>query len=130
MVLYMFSSFWLLGVQSLDFSQAEKERTVCKAEQIHIIRPTHNDNYFQSRQQPRTTKICYFVKMLSFASSSFFVSMGKITGLNSQQPKTRGHVEHLCQVIFMNNGYSFVTFILQEIISCHNSMSIIFSNAP
>ena len=120
MVLYMFSSFWLLGVQSLNFSQAEKERTVCKAEQIHKMTTIFN----------RTTKICYFVKMLSFASSSFFVSMGKITGLNSQQPKTRGHVEHLCQVIFMNNGYSFVTFILQEIISCHNSMSIIFSNAP
>ena len=124
-MLYMFSSFWLLGVQTLDYSQAEKERTVCKAEQIHKM-----TTIFNQVEQPRTTKICYFVKMLSFASSSFFVSMGKITGLNSQQPKTRGHVEHLCQVIFMNNGYSFVTFILQESISCHNSMSIIFSNAP
>ena len=34
-VLYMSSSFWLLGVESRDFSQAEKERTACKAEQIH-----------------------------------------------------------------------------------------------
>ena len=31
----MSSSFGLLGVESLDFSQAEKERTDCKAEQIH-----------------------------------------------------------------------------------------------
>jgi hypothetical protein len=31
----MSSSFWLLGVESRDFSQAEKERTACKAEQIH-----------------------------------------------------------------------------------------------
>ena len=31
----MSSSFWLLGVESRDFSQDEKERTACKAEQIH-----------------------------------------------------------------------------------------------
>ena len=36
----------------------------------------------------------HFVKMLSFASSFFFFSMRKITWLNSQQPNTRGHVEH------------------------------------
>ena len=34
-VLYMSSSFWLLGVESRDFSQTEKERTACKAEQSH-----------------------------------------------------------------------------------------------
>ena len=28
-------SFWLLGVESRDFSQAEKERTAWKAKQIH-----------------------------------------------------------------------------------------------
>ena len=33
-VLYMFSSFWLLGVESRDFSHAEKEKTACKADQI------------------------------------------------------------------------------------------------
>ena len=27
-------SFWLLGVESRDFSQAEKERTACNTEQI------------------------------------------------------------------------------------------------
>ena len=31
----MSSSFWLLGVESRDFSQAEKERTAGKAEQIY-----------------------------------------------------------------------------------------------
>ena len=29
-MLYMSSSFWLLGVESHDFSHAEKERTACK----------------------------------------------------------------------------------------------------
>ena len=33
-VLYMSSSFWLLRVESRDFSQAEEERTACKAQQI------------------------------------------------------------------------------------------------
>ena len=32
---YMSSSFWLLEVESRDFSHAEKEITACKAEQIH-----------------------------------------------------------------------------------------------
>ena len=31
----MSSSFWLLGVESRDFFQAEKGRIACKAEQIH-----------------------------------------------------------------------------------------------
>ena len=34
-VLYISSSFWLLGVESRDFSHAEKGRTACKDEQIH-----------------------------------------------------------------------------------------------
>ena len=37
-VLYMSSSFWLLGVESSDFSHADKERTAYKAEQIHKIK--------------------------------------------------------------------------------------------
>ena len=42
----MCSSFWLLGVESRDFSQDEKERTASKAEQIHKIITifTQNDN--------------------------------------------------------------------------------------
>ena len=45
-VLYMSSIFWLLGVRSRDFSQAEKERTACKAGQIHKMTTifTKNDN--------------------------------------------------------------------------------------
>ena len=34
-VLYMSASFWLLRVESRDFSQADEEITACKAEQIH-----------------------------------------------------------------------------------------------
>ena len=42
----MSSSFWLLGVELRDFSHAEKEKTACKAEQIHIMTAifTQNDN--------------------------------------------------------------------------------------
>ena len=45
-LLYMSSSFWLFGVESRDFSQAQKERTDFKAEQIHkmTIIFTQNDN--------------------------------------------------------------------------------------
>ena len=43
-VLYMFSSFWLLGVESLDFSHAEKERIDCKAEQIHKMTTIFTQN--------------------------------------------------------------------------------------
>ena len=53
---------------------------------------------FHSKWQPRTIlseNSCHFVNLLSFARSSFFLSMRKITWLNSQQPKTRGCVEHL-----------------------------------
>ena len=40
------SSFWLLQVESRDFSQAENERTACKAEQIHKMTTffTQTDN--------------------------------------------------------------------------------------
>ena len=34
MVLYMWFSFWLLGVELRDFSHAEKEKTSCKDKQI------------------------------------------------------------------------------------------------
>ena len=34
-MLYMSSSIWLLGVDSRDISQAEKERAAYKADQIH-----------------------------------------------------------------------------------------------
>ena len=43
-VLYMFSSFWLLGVESRDFSHAEKERTAYKAKQIHEMSTIFTQN--------------------------------------------------------------------------------------
>ena len=71
----MSSSYWLLGVESSDFSQAEKERTARKAEQIRKITTVlaQNDNLFLSENS------CHFVNLLSFASSSFFLSIRKIT---------------------------------------------------
>ena len=66
----MSSSFRLLGVESRDFSQAKKERTACKALQIHKM-----TNYFHSKRQPRTIlskNSCHFMNLHRFASSSFF----------------------------------------------------------
>ena len=45
LVLYMSSSFWLLRVESRHFSQAEKERTAWKAEQIHKMTTILAQNY-------------------------------------------------------------------------------------
>ena len=44
LVLYMSSSSWLLRVKSRDFSQAEEERTACKAEQIHKLKTIFTQN--------------------------------------------------------------------------------------
>ena len=44
-VLYMSSSFWLLGVESCDLSQAEKERTTY----LQSWANPQNDNYFHSK---------------------------------------------------------------------------------
>ena len=65
-VLYMFSSFWLLGVESRDFSHAEKEKNACKAEQIQKM-----TNIF--------TQMVLGCREFEFASSSFSLSMRKIT---------------------------------------------------
>ena len=68
----------VLGVESRDFSQAEKERTACKTEQIHKM----TTRYSHSKRQPRTIlsdNSCHFVNLLTFESSSFFLSMTKIT---------------------------------------------------
>ena len=43
-VLYMSSSFWLLRVESRDFSQAEKERIARKAVQIHKMMTIFTQN--------------------------------------------------------------------------------------
>ena len=40
----MFSSFSLLGVESRDFSNVKKERTACKAEQIHKMTTVFTEN--------------------------------------------------------------------------------------
>ena len=77
-VLYMSFNFWLLQVESRDFSQADqKKRTACKAEQIHKITPIYIQNgpwlSFLSEN------CCHFVNLLSFASTSFFLRSRKIT---------------------------------------------------
>ena len=37
-------SFWLLGVESRDFSHDEEERTACQDEQIHKMTPVFTQN--------------------------------------------------------------------------------------
>ena len=69
----MCSSFWLLGVESSDIFQAEKERTVCKAEQIHKLTTifTQNDNLGPFRVQILVSLlICSALQaVLSFSAS-------------------------------------------------------------
>ena len=47
MLPYMSSRLGLLGVESHDFSLAEKERTACKAEQTHKMTPIFTQNDIQ-----------------------------------------------------------------------------------
>ena len=72
-----------------------KKRTACKAEQIHKMTTTFIKNGPGLSFWVKIVVILSFVNFLSFASSSFLLSLRKITWLNSQQPETRGHVEHL-----------------------------------
>ena len=78
----MSSSFWLLGVLSLY-----EKKTSYKAEQIHKM-----TTIFSQTGCRISENSCHFVNLLSFTSISFFLILRKIMGLNSQQPKTRGHV--------------------------------------
>ena len=75
-----------------------------------------------TKWQPRTIlseNSCHFVNLLSFASSSFFLSMRKITWLNSQQPKTRGHIEHLDSLIFFRSNQLYIHFLNKVKICFH-----------
>ena len=62
----MFSSFWLLQVKSRDFSQAEKERTACKAEQIHKITTIFTQN--DPRLSFQVKLVVIFVNLPNFLS--------------------------------------------------------------
>jgi hypothetical protein len=69
------------------------ERKIC----LQRWANSQNDNYFCSKWSYvvilRENR-CHFVNLHSFESSYFFLSLRKITWLNSKQPKTRTHVEH------------------------------------
>ena len=79
---HTYFSFWLLGVESSNFSQVERERITCKTKQI--LKFT-NWQFLLLKWQPRVLLIknsWQLVNLLSFASSSFFLSVKKITWLN------------------------------------------------
>ena len=63
--LYMSSRFGLLQVESRDFSQAEKDKTACKAEQIHRMTPIFTQNNNLSDDS------CHFCEFAQFSKQSF-----------------------------------------------------------
>ena len=83
--------FWLLWVESCNFLQLRKKELISKLNKFTRWQ------LFHSERQPRTIlceNSCHFVNLVSFASSSFSLSMRKIMWLDSQLPKTRRHAEH------------------------------------
>ena len=71
-------------------------------ERKNCLQSWTNSQNDHSKRQPRTIvsgNNCHFFNLLCFASSSFFISLTKITWLDPQQPKTWGHVEHLSIII-------------------------------
>ena len=79
MVLYMCSSFWLLGVESCDFSHAEKERTTCKAEQMSTIFKMRKSPFYTHFFHLKITKFLgrntnYVHRLRRGISGSFFLS--------------------------------------------------------
>ena len=65
----------ILGVESRDFSQAEKEITACKAEQIHKMTTIITKN--GPRLSFLSKNSCHFLNLHIFPNSSFFLSMRK-----------------------------------------------------
>ena len=67
---YMFFKFWLLANGSRDLSQAEKEITTCKADQIHKITTIFNQN---NKLWPFSSVFFKFAQR----STLFFLSRGR-----------------------------------------------------
>ena len=90
----MSSSFWLLRVESRDFSQAEKERIACKAEQIHKMTTifTQKDNL-----GPFWVNIGVILWIFSALQAVLSLSAWEKSrdSTRNMQPKTRGYVEDL-----------------------------------
>ena len=94
---------YFLAVESRDFSQAEKERTTCKAEQIHKIT-------FIFTQNNNLGSFWVKVWICSALQTILSFSAWEITWLNSQQHKTRGHIEHLKRVCCISLDFFGVFF--------------------
>ena len=72
-VVYMSSSFLQLAIGSRNLYQPEKDVTICKAEQLHIMTTMYFDSKWQL-SSPRKNLSCPFVKLLIFANSYSFLS--------------------------------------------------------
>ena len=76
-VLYISSSFWLLGVESHDFSHAEKKRTACKPEQIHKKTKSFTENGPRLSFWLKTVVFCEFVQLWKHFLSFFLIQLEK-----------------------------------------------------
>ena len=90
---------------------------------------SQNDNYFHSKQQPRTILSeysCHFLNLLIFASNSFFLSMRKIMWLNYQHSTARGYVEHLRYFKMLTGSFGLNNLFypfwnnISQSCQCHN----------
>ena len=80
--------FWVVGSWVTWFFSSWKRRTASKAEQIHKKTTIVTQNNDLSKRSSNFVNFAQLCKQFFF-----FLSMRKITWLNFQQPKTRGHVE-------------------------------------
>ena len=125
-VLYMCSNFWLVGVESRDFSQAEKERTACNAGQIHEMTSIFTQN---NNLGPLWVKIIGFeilacTEMNSFFHIIFFIHQ-HAWNTTTQVTSTTGHGSHLefwyCHIrlsTVKESNYSTLTLFVLIQISC------------
>ena len=65
LLLILCSKMKILWVESRDFSQAEKDKTACKAEQIHRMTPIFTQNNNLSDDS------CHFCEFAQFSKQSF-----------------------------------------------------------
>ena len=92
------SSFGLLWVESHHFSQAEEDRTVSFAVLIHKMTTIFT-------QKDNLGPFCEFAQPCKqFFIFCLFLNLRKIAWINSQQPKTRGHLENLYASKLLQNA--------------------------
>ena len=76
---------------------------MCSSEYLHFTKPQLSPYWFwYGLRLSFLVKMVVILRIFSALQSSLFISMRKITWLNSQQTKTRGHVKYLNKVCCRN----------------------------